>query len=66
MELEYKWRIPKESLSVLAAFLHSHPGRLSQDTLLIRQSIMIHRNSLRISGAVRFGCGGRMTAQSAA
>ena len=35
MELEYKWRIPKESLSVLAAFLHSHPGRLSQDTLLM-------------------------------
>lgn len=33
MENEYKWMIPQETLSALAAYLHELPGRLRHETL---------------------------------
>ena len=33
MEHEYKWKIPQETLTELAAALHEAPGRISQNML---------------------------------
>ena len=38
MELEYKWKIPQETLAALAEHLHDLPGRLSHETLSMAAS----------------------------
>lgn len=56
MEREYKWRIPADTLTGLAAFLHSHLGRITQNTLRMEAVYydtpdgFVHRNgaALRI------------------